>query len=186
MKRLEQADVNQQVLSKSKEDIILFIIDEYGEQIKRLIFTYTKNYAQTDDLFQEFLIKVYQRIDQFNGKSGLKTWLYRIAINKCKDYLRSPIHRFFSLNEKATVVIHASDSAENLALERERSQKLVHAILDLPIKYREIFVLRYYQDFNSKQISEALGLSESTVRTRIMRGKEKLKAKIGGDYFEEY
>lgn len=53
------------------EEAIVYIIDYYGEGIKRLIFTYVKNYAQTDDLFQDFLLKVYQNIGQFQGKSSL-------------------------------------------------------------------------------------------------------------------
>lgn len=100
------------------EEAIVYIIDYYGEGIKRLIFTYVKNYAQTDDLFQDFLLKVYQNIGQFQGKSSLKTWLYRIAINTCKDYLRSPINRIFSPGIKSDL-IKTSQSAETQVLKKE-------------------------------------------------------------------
>ncbi|MFD2044167.1 sigma-70 family RNA polymerase sigma factor [Ornithinibacillus salinisoli] len=179
---MEQEIGDQEILSHSREEAISHIIDIYGESIKRLIFTYVKNYAQADDLFQEFLIKVYQNLDQFNRNSSLKTWLYRIAINKCKDYLRSPLNRLFPLHEytKGSTMVK---SAEDITLENEQQQAIVHSILALPIKYREIFVLRYYQDFTIKQVSDALGVQESTVKTRIMRGKKKLQLKLDGDYF---
>lgn len=167
------------------EEAIVHIIDYYGEGIKRLIFTYVKNYAQTDDLFQDFLLKVYQNIGQFHGNSSLKTWLYRIAINTCKDYLRSPINRIFSPGIKSDL-IKTSQSAETQVLKKEYYQQLAQCIFSLPIKYREIFVLRFYQDFTIKEISEAVGIPESTVRTRIMRGKEKIKEQLGGDGFDEF
>jgi len=63
--------------------------------MKRLIFTYVKSYSVTDAPFQEFLITVYPKYETFNGNSKHSTWLTRIAINKCKDYLRSPLHRIY-------------------------------------------------------------------------------------------
>ncbi|MRH41498.1 sigma-70 family RNA polymerase sigma factor [Aquibacillus halophilus] len=173
------------ILTKSKDEIIDYVIDQYGEQIKRVIFTYVKSYTQTDDLFQEFLINVYQRLEQFEANSSLKTWLYRIAINKCKDYLRSPIHRLFKYNEEVKS-IHVAKSAEQLAMENEQEMIIVEAILSLPTKYREIFVLRFYQSFSVRQVSDALRINESTLKTRIMRGKKKLQQKLGGEYLEQY
>lgn len=185
MSCLEHAEIKEHILTRSREEVIIFIIDEYGEQIKRLIFTYVKNYAQTDDLFQEFLMTVYSSIDQFKGKSSFLTWLYRIAINKCKDYLRSPIHRFFPIKDDIALS-RSVDSTEQIVLEKERYEHIVRCMLSLPIKYREIIVLRFHHGFSIKEISEALNIGESTVKTRIMRGKEKLQKKLGGDFFEEF
>jgi len=100
------------------EEAIVHIIDYYGKGIKWLIFTYVKNYAQTNDLFQDFLLKVYQNIGQLHRESSLKTWLYWIAINKCKDYFRSPINRIFSLGTKPGL-IKTSQSAETQVLKKE-------------------------------------------------------------------
>ncbi|MBX0358450.1 sigma-70 family RNA polymerase sigma factor [Halobacillus sp. Nhm2S1] len=159
-----------------------YIIDQYGEEIKRLIFTYVKNYATTDDIFQEFLIKVYKNISGFKREAKLRSWLYRIAINTCKDYLRSPINRIFSLND--AIFSEKEKSAEDMVILKENNVQLAKAVLSLPIKYREIFVLRFYQSFSLQQISEALNMKESTVKTRISRGKSKLRQKLGGDIYE--
>lgn len=172
-----------EILERSNEDIVDYIIEEYGEEIKRVIFTYVKNYAQTDDIFQEFLIKVYTNMDQFKKESKLKTWLYRIAINKCKDYLRSPIHRFL-LSNNPIEFLKAEQTTEQQVVKDEEQRAIVNAILSLPIMYREVFVLKFYQSLSIKQISETLQIKESTVKTRIMRGKKKLQQKLGGDFHE--
>ncbi|GAA0489630.1 sigma-70 family RNA polymerase sigma factor [Salinibacillus aidingensis] len=177
-------DHNREITFETKEDFMELIFNHYGENIKALIYTYVKNDAQTDDIFQEFLISVYKNIDGFQHKSKLKTWLYRIAINKCKDYLRSPIHRLFTSFDDQTPAEKINETPEKQLLNREAETNLVEAILSLPVKYREIFVLRYYQSYHLKEISEFLDINESTVKTRFMRGKKKLKSKLGGDFLE--
>ena len=167
------------ILEGSIEEIVDHIIDEYGEGIKRLIFTYVKNHSTTDDIFQEFLIKVYKTINGFKGESKLKTWLYRIAINCCKDHLRSPIHRILSLNTMFSFKIEKS--AEDALIHKEQKTRVAEAVLSLPTKYREIIILRYYQNFSIQQISDTLHINDSTVKTRISRGKSKLQQKLGGD-----
>ncbi|WP_124222085.1 RNA polymerase sigma factor [Aquisalibacillus elongatus] len=174
------------LLEMTNEEVIDIVIDSYGEELKRLIFTYVKNYAQTDDIFQEVLIKVYQNFDTFQGNSSLKTWLYRITINKCKDYLRSPFHKIISHYQEEVGTYHNVPSAEQQAISNEQEKIVVNAILTLPVKYREIFVMKFYQSFSIKQISEALNINESTVKSRIMRGKKKVQKKIGGDILEQY
>ncbi|WP_407270740.1 sigma-70 family RNA polymerase sigma factor [Radiobacillus sp. PE A8.2] len=182
---MESWERENEILEKSKDEIIDYVIKQYGDQIKRIIFTYVKNYEQTDDIFQEFLIKVYTNVRLFKGNSSFKTWLCRIAINKSKDYLRTSIQRFFPFNDQVKSR-SIGKSAEQRAIENEEDMEVVKAILALPIKYREIFVLRFYQSFSMKQISISLQLNESTVKTRMMRGKKKLQQKLGGEYLERF
>nr|WP_255688605.1 sigma-70 family RNA polymerase sigma factor [Pontibacillus sp. HN14] len=167
------------------EEIIEVVFNDYGGNIKSVIYTYVKSGAQTEDIFQEFLISVYKNSHLFKGESSFKTWLYRIAINKCKDYLKSPIHRIFTTYNDQLSNKSTEASPEQRVVEKELEGEIVKAIMSLPIKYREVFVLRYYQSFSIRQISESIGIKESTVKSRIMRGKKKLQSKLGGDYFEE-
>ncbi|WLR46483.1 sigma-70 family RNA polymerase sigma factor [Halobacillus litoralis] len=178
----EKLEKDEDILNESIEEVMNYIIDEYGEEIKRLIFTYVKDYASTDDMFQEFLIKVYKKISSFKREAKLRSWLYRIAINTCKDYLRSPINRLLALND--TLFSEKEKSAEEMVILKENNVRLAEVVLSLPIKYREILVLRFYQSFSIQQISEALNMKESTVKTRISRGKSKLRQKLGGDINE--
>jgi RNA polymerase sigma factor (sigma-70 family) len=168
---------------KSRDEMVKYVFDHFGEEIKRLIFTYVKNFSQTDDVFQEFLITVYQKFDSFKGESQLKTWLYRIAINKCKDYLRSPIHRLQFATNKIMDATYNKSPEQHVVLE-ESEKEIIEAVLSLPIKYREIFILRFYKSLSIKEISELIGVNESTVKTRLSRGKSKLEKLLGGDYIE--
>ena len=68
---------------------IELLMDQYGEEIKRLVYTYVKDHSAAEDVTQEIFITVYLKLDSFAGKSSVKTWIYSIAINKCKDYLKS-------------------------------------------------------------------------------------------------
>ncbi|KAA0548398.1 sigma-70 family RNA polymerase sigma factor [Bacillus sp. BGMRC 2118] len=179
---MENRERQPEIINMSKEEVIHYIIERYGEEIKRLIFTYVKSYAQTDDLFQEFLINTYKGLDRFHEQSSLKTWLYRIAINKCKDYLRSPFHRLFHFTDMEPLS-KRDKSAEQVSMEREQQHQVVEAILSLPIKYREVVILKYYKDMSIQEIGQMLGTNESTIKSRIMRGKEILK-KRGEDIFE--
>ncbi|WP_407272986.1 sigma-70 family RNA polymerase sigma factor [Radiobacillus sp. PE A8.2] len=168
----------------SKDEAIEWIMDTHGEKIKRFIYTYVKNRSQTDDLFQDVLFAVYRQLHTFKQQSSFKTWLYRIAANKCKDYLRSPIHRLIIW--KAQVIERADDrTPEQSLMLDEQKQALLTKMLQLPIKYREVLILQYYQEFSINEISELLGINPSTVKTRIMRAKEKLKDELKEDFLYE-
>ncbi|WAA12564.1 sigma-70 family RNA polymerase sigma factor [Fervidibacillus halotolerans] len=167
----------------TKDESIEQIMDTYGEELKRFIFTYVKNRSQTDDIFQEVLLTVYRRLDTLKDSRSLKNWLYKITANKCKDYLRSPIHRLIVWKEEITE--NTNDTPERAVVMSERKRELIEAILKLPIKYREVLILQYYKEFSIKEISELLNVNPSTVKTRIMRAKEKLRQNMRGDIFDD-
>lgn len=175
-------------IQESEEYINQFntLLNEYGEEIKRLIFTYVHDYAVTDDLVQEVFISVYKKLDQFEGRSNHKTWLYRIAINKCKDYLRSPKRKYQQLMDSFN--IRAKKDTESTVLEAERNNELIQEVMKLPVKYREIIIFYYYQDFSMKEITEILDINMNTVKTRLSRAKDKLKSSLieGGFSSHEY
>ena len=166
------------------------IMDMYGDEIKRLVFAYVKNSADTDDVTQEVFVTIYQKLNTFKGNSSLKSWIYSIAINKCKDYLRSWHARNKRLREKLITSSHTMKkeeiTPEEQALQRDHSSELFRTVMDLPIKYREIIILFYFKELSTGEISKILDMNEATVRTRLTRGREKLKeclsSKKGGVY----
>ncbi|GGA89697.1 RNA polymerase subunit sigma [Ornithinibacillus halotolerans] len=170
--------------SLSRDEAIEWIMDEYGEGLKRFIYMYVKNRTQTDDLFQDILLVVYQKLDTYEGRALLKNWLYQITANKCKDYLRSPFHRLFiwkeDLLEKGT-----DSTPEREYLLDERKRAVIEAILELPVKYREVLILQYYMEFSIQEMSDLLKTNPSTIKTRIMRAKEKLKLLLKEDFLHE-
>jgi len=158
------------------------IMDMYGDEIKRLVFAYVKNSADTDDVTQEVFVTIYQKLDTFQGNSTLKSWIYSIAINKCKDYLRSWHARNKRLKEKLITSSHttAKDEVtpEERALQKDHSSELFHTVMELPVKYREIIILFYFKELSTGEISQILDMNEATIRTRLRRGREKLKESL--------
>ncbi|MDX5475346.1 MAG: sigma-70 family RNA polymerase sigma factor [Bacillaceae bacterium] len=163
----------------SEEEKIALVekaMNQYGEEIKRLIFTYVRDFAVVDDLFQDVFIKVYYQLDSFRGESELKTWIYRIAINKSKDYLRSFSTRWKNLVKmQSSFVEEQAADAELVVMEGESQSELGAIVLQLPIKYREIIILFYYKDFTVEEISDILHMNKNTIKTRLNRGRSKLK-----------
>ncbi|WP_433744702.1 sigma-70 family RNA polymerase sigma factor [Falsibacillus pallidus] len=168
----------------NKEDFIRSLMDTFGEEIKRLIFSYLREWQQTEDLTQEVFISVYLKIDTFKGDSNIKTWVYKIAVNKAKDYLRS-WHFKKTIVSNNLFPIKQSNCLEEEILMKERSNDISKEVFKLPIKYREMIMLYYYKDFSINEIAAITSINSSTIRTRLARGRKILERKLGGIFDEE-
>lgn len=168
---------------------IEMIMDTYGDEIKRLVFTYVKNNADTDDVSQEVFVTVYKKLHTFQGKSSLKSWIYSIAINKCKDYLRSWHIRNKNLTNRLRKAVQfrnkTHSSPEQDIVKRSESDGIIEQVMEMPLKYREAIILFYFKEFSIKEMSEILNMNEATIRTRLFRArgqlKELLSAERGGE-----
>ncbi|MGM7702803.1 sigma-70 family RNA polymerase sigma factor [Pseudalkalibacillus sp. Hm43] len=158
------------------EEVIEDLIDEYGDAIKRLIYTYIKDWSMTEDVTQEVFITCYNKYHLFRGDSNIKTWVYQIAVNKAKDTLkRKSFRQFLGLERlKENLQLDQPSIEEHVIRENE---KLIFSkkVLGLPVKYREIIILFYYEDLTIREINELTGINEQTIKTRLRRGKELLR-----------
>ena len=115
---------------------------------------------------------MYRNYAQFDGTAGEKTWVMRIAINVCKDYLRSAWNRRVSVVEALNEIPAAEDSPhEDDTL-----------LMNLKPKYKEVILLFYYQDMKISEIARVLDAPESTVSVRLKRAREQLKKRLEGWY----
>jgi len=167
------------LLQMERTRALEYIMDSYGDEIKRFIYTYVKNNADTDDITQEVFVTVFQKLDTFQGKSTLKSWIYSIAANKCKDHLRSWTYRNRKLREKMIQSKELSEqkntTPELFSIQQSDSNEMISQILKLPVHYREVIILFYFKEMSTKEIAEVLNIFEGTVRTRLNRAREKLK-----------
>lgn len=150
------------------------VMEKHGTPLLKLVYSYVKNWTTAEDIVQETFITFSQKYHQFQGKSSLKTWLFQIAINKSKDFLRSPKNKLFQL----TLSISLSSKDKNLdegLIENDESQLISKCLFKLHLKYREVLNLFYYEDLSIKEISNVLSISESNVKTRLVRGRENFK-----------
>lgn len=173
---------DQEIINMNPYMAIEVIMDTYGDEIKRFIFTYMKNSADTDDVSQEVFVTVYEKLDTFQSKSSLRSWIYSIAINKCKDHLRSWQVRNKKLQDKMNkspnTSVENNQTPEEHIVQSEDKSELLNQVLQLPIKYREVITLYYLNEFSVKETSTALNIREATVRTRLFRAREQLKERL--------
>lgn len=156
-------------------ELLSELIRAYSTDLYNLAFSYVHNVQQAEDLTQETFIRAYRNLDRFHGRSSYKTWLYSIASNCCRDYLRAQKVRRLFLLSKAGEPLQTAVSAESEAIAQVEGDAIWSVVMKLPLHYREIIILHYKEDLSLAQISEILSVSEQTLRTRVFRAREKLK-----------
>ena len=143
------------------------IFRTYGSMLYRIAFVMMKNVFDAEDVVQDILIKYMEQRERgksFETEEHRKAWLIRVDSNLCKNRLR------FYKN-------HPKISVEQLSryYEKEEDTLLMDSLLRLPFKYREVLLLHYVEGYQGREIAGMLGLSESAVRKRLERGREKLR-----------
>jgi len=129
-----------------------------------------------EDLLQEIFLQAYRKLGSFKGESSLGTWLYRLALNHCLDYVRS---RRAKMN-RLTETLDAEQSIEPVAARQTPIAKmdLERAIERLPDGCREAFVLHDVEGFDHKEVGEQLGIAEGTSKSQVFKARMKLRAML--------
>lgn len=152
------------------------IMDAYGNELVRLAFTYVKDSDTAKEIVQNVFVTVYSKLHTFRKESSLKTWLYRITINKSKDYLKSwHVKNRQPLASTHLEALPQSPSAESHVMNEQLALQVKQALFRIPKKYRTPVYLYYYEEFSVIEIAELLQTSTNTIKTRLRRGREKLK-----------
>lgn len=156
------------------DDIFLSIFHEYKDDIYRLVFSYTKNFTDAEDITQNVFIKLYKhnKILKLN-EVEIKKWLVRVAINECKS--------FFSSFWKKKISFLNQDDEEKLVSSTKNNSVLLE-VLNLPEKYRITIYLYYYENYKIKEISKFLKISETNIQTILYRARNMLKEKLKGEW----
>ena len=151
----------------------------WEKQILRLCFAYVGDIALAEDAVQETFFRAWKHYDQFRGEAEEKTWLTRIAINTCKDLLKSAWAR----NTDRSVT---PDSLPECAVPfGERDDTVTRAVMSLPPKLKEVTLLHWYQGMSLEEVSGVLRLPRSTVNYRLKKAKTMLKEELEDWYDEE-
>ena len=129
---------------------------------------------QGEDLLQEIFLQAYRKLDSFKGEAALGTWLYRMAMNHCLDFVRSRQTR----NTKVTDTLDDERSFEPMAARETPIPRidLERAIARLPPGCREAFVLHDVEGFDHKEVGKLLGIAEGTSKSQVFKARTKLRA----------
>ncbi|MCA1032043.1 sigma-70 family RNA polymerase sigma factor [Bacillus timonensis] len=160
------------------------LLTTYGKPLTSFAYSYLKDWGLAEDIVQEVFVSVYKNLDTFEGRSSVKTWIYSIAANKCKDYLRKNYFKYTSLVKFIPKSLLATkETPEELVLTRTANQELAAKIMELPVKYREVIILYYYEDLSLSEAAKLLEMNVSTVKTRIQRARKLLEGQLKGGEF---
>lgn len=154
------------------------VVDAYGERITAVVSGILRDRDAVDDVVQATFTKAWFRIESFKGSSSLYTWLYRVAINASKDYIKGRSRRPAApLDERQAATIPSSAPHVLEGLERRELRQHVREAIDrLPERYRTVLALRELEGLTYEGIASVLGLSLGTVESRLFRARKRLRA----------
>ncbi len=147
------------------------LIDLYGNSILRLAYSYLHNMSDAEDILQDTLIQYIRSAPLFEGPDNEKRWLLKVASNISKNRIKYNSYR------------ETDELMEELVAEDKEDLSFVwEAVRALPEKYREVIHLFYEEGLSTKEIADILGRKEATIRSDLLRGREKLKTVLKEEY----
>lgn len=156
------------------------VIDEHGEHLLRMAFFYVRNRETAKDIVQEVFIVFYKRAE-YKEQGKLRAYLTKMTVNRCKDYLKSWSFRHLKFSTDWIEPVHKE---KDTLIVKEEQTEIGIAVLNLPVKYREVIIFYYYEEYKVREIAKMLSLSESTVKTRMAKARRLLKKELASDYWE--
>ncbi len=150
-------------------------MDMYGNMILRVAVTYVKNKQDAEDILQDVLVKYITGNPTFVSADHEKAWFLRVAINMAKNKCHSAA---FRLRDNWMETDRYCDAYQ--------CNDVLEAVYQLPTKYKEIIYLYYYEEYSVKEIAELIHKKETTVKSLLRRGRDKLGRALKEDYGDEY
>ena len=151
------------------EEEVNRVIEQYSDTVRRICMVHLKNYADTEDIFQNVFLKYVLSSVSFENEEHEKAWFIRVTINACKDLLKS----FFR-----TRTISIDEIVEQPTALQPDNREVLEAVLSLPAKYKDVVYLYYYEGYSVPQISRILRKNVNTVYTLLTRSKKLLRDKL--------
>lgn len=144
------------------------IFDEYGEMLYKICIVMLKNTYDAEDAVQDILIKYMVKKPAFDTTEYEKAWLIRVTMNLCKDRLRFKM-KHPQINIESLNTTYSDQSEE---------RKVLEVLMNLPLKYKEVLLLYYFEEYKCSEISGILKISEAAVKKRLERGRNLLKKEL--------
>jgi RNA polymerase sigma-70 factor, ECF subfamily len=180
---------------EGNEEAFRILVNQYYRNIYNLVLKIARNHEDTEDALQWAFLKAYCNLSQFQGNSRIYTWLVRIAVNEALMRLRKKRgERELPLEEashtetppSARFTKHWSDNPEQWYAQQESQELLDKALNSLSPRLCTAFVLRNVDELSMRETAEALGLSVSAVKSRLVRARSRLRRRLRVVFPAEY
>lgn len=160
-------------------DVFEQVVDRNKEKILRLCYRITGNLEDASDVSQETFLKAYLARGRFRGNSSPDSWLYRIAVNQCYDFLKKNRKHAWNRSD-AEAESSSSGNPENRMMNSEIRREIRKALLKLPRKQMNVFALRTNEEFSFREIAEILGISEGSAKVNYHFAVKNMREKLRG------
>ena len=178
-------------LQSRDERAFLELVQLYQVRVYKLVLRMVGRPDEAEDMAQEVFVQVFKAVATFRGDSKLSTWIYRIAVNLCKNRLKYLTRRksevqdeYEAAEEKAELGVARGVTTSDLSrpdqlVEGYQLERIVEsAIAEMDPDFREILVLRDIEDLSYEELSQITGLADGTVKSRLHRARAMLKAAV--------
>ena len=156
----------------TRDEKLEVLVDKYQVSLLKVCFTFLRDRSLAEDAVQETFIKVYQSLDSFQGNSSEKTWIFKIAMNTCRDMLRGRWFRFVDRR------IDLSQLPEQTVQLEDGDKEIMESVMALPVKLREVILLCSFEGMSTYEAAESLGITQQAVSSRLKRAKEMLRKEL--------
>ena len=157
------------VKSLRTNDFVDEVLAQHSNLVFRIAYSQTKNKADAEDVFQNVFMRLMRSNVEFSDEEHIKAWLIRVTINCSRSLLTSSWFR------------KTAGLEDNIVADEQQLSEIYDTVSQLPVKYRIVIHLHYYEDMSVANISEILGKKESTVKSQLHRAREILKQKLKGE-----
>ncbi len=162
-------------IKKGNQQAFKKLYDIYADYSLRTAYAITNNASDASDIVQETFIKVFRNIDSYDSKKPFKPWFYQILVNESRRYMKKKSQEAISIDSEQLL-----DHLNQDKTELEDDKQLEIAMEQLDEHHRTILVLKYINGFSEKELADMLQLNINTVKSRLYKARQKLKAVIGG------
>ena len=158
------------------------LVKRYAGRAIGSAYALLRNHADALDVSQDAFVRAWRSIRRFEGRSGFYTWYSTILRNLCLDHIkRRRRRRESALPQGEPAGPAAGPGPSLLAEQNERAERVWQAVLELPIKHREVIVMHHFQEMSYREIAAALAIPIGTVMSRLHSARKVLRESLAGD-----
>ncbi|MBD5560059.1 MAG: sigma-70 family RNA polymerase sigma factor [Clostridia bacterium] len=173
---MPELDEHELIVRSQKGDATAFslLIEAYDKRIYAIAFKFMRNDHDAQDAAQEAILKMFTNIGKFSFRSAFSTWMYRVTANTCLDLIRKR-RTHEDIDEAGNYIVSTDGEPMRETLNHELGETIKRAILSLPEKYIPVIILKDVDGKKYEEIAQILGISVGTVKSRLSRGRDKLR-----------
>lgn len=157
---------------------------EHSNLVFNLCLNYLQNQHDAEEVTQDVFVKVYQQMDSFQKNSSIKTWIYKITVNQCLDFIKAKKRQkrfgfLFSISDSSEHLNEQDFNHPGILLEnKEATEHIFKQINQLPHNQKTALILKTIDELSQKEIAEIMNISVKAVESLLSRAKANLKEKL--------